>query len=212
MALGQKIDCKPREIKSKGFLNQMKAKDLVPGIIYGQGQEAEPVFLAGRELSRIFDKHGSNGLFALQMEGAAKPAMALVKEVQKHPINGKVIHVDFMTVNMNEKIRGTVTIYIHGEDEIINKGGILQAGAKELEVSCMPQDLPEHVIVDVSALEIGQKMVISDLQVPEGVEVTSDMDTMVVTVLAPSRASIEEETQEAGEGQAEEENNSAEQE
>ncbi|MEN6461062.1 MAG: 50S ribosomal protein L25 [Syntrophomonas sp.] len=201
MALGQKIDCKQREIKSKGFLNQMKAKDLVPGIIYGQGQEAKPVFLVGRELSRIIDKHGTHGLFALQMEGEAKPAMALVKEVQKHPLNGKVIHVDFLTVNMNEKIHGTVTIYIHGEDEIINKGGILQAGAKDIEVSCMPQDLPEHLTVDVSGLEIGHKLVIGDLQIPEGVEVTSDPDTMIVTVLAPNRAL---ETQEASEGQAEE--------
>jgi large subunit ribosomal protein L25 len=201
MALGQKIDCKQREIKSKGFLNQMKAKDLVPGIIYGQGQEAKPVFLVGRELSRIIDKHGTHGLFALQMEGETKPAMALVKEVQKHPLNGKVIHVDFLTVNMNEKIHGTVTIYIHGEDEIINKGGILQAGAKDIEVSCMPQDLPEHVTVDVSGLEIGHKLVIGDLQIPEGVEVTSDPDTMIVTVLAPNRAL---ETQEASEGQAEE--------
>jgi large subunit ribosomal protein L25 len=201
MALGQKIDCKQREIKSKGFLNQMKAKDLVPGIIYGQGQEAKPVFLVGRELSRIIDKHGTHGLFALQMEGETKPAMALVKEVQKHPLNGKVIHVDFLTVNMNEKIHGTVTIYIHGEDEIINKGGILQAGAKDIEVSCMPQDLPEHVTVDVSGLEIGHKLVIGDLQIPEGVEVTSDLDTMVATVLAPNRAL---ETQEASEGQAEE--------
>ncbi|HEX3010544.1 MAG TPA: 50S ribosomal protein L25, partial [Syntrophomonadaceae bacterium] len=118
MALGQEIECKQREIKSKGYLNQMKAKDLVPGIIYGQGQEAKPIFLVGREFSRIIDKHGSHGLFSLQMEGETKPAMALVKEMQKHPINGKVIHVDFLTVNMNEKIHSTVTIYIHGEDEV----------------------------------------------------------------------------------------------
>jgi large subunit ribosomal protein L25 len=201
MALGQKIECKKREIKSKGFLNQMKAKDFVPGIIYGQGQEAQPVFLAGREFSRIIDKHGIHGLFSLQMEGEAKPAMALVKELQKHPLNGSLVHVDFLTVNMNEKIHSTVTIYIHGEDEVINKGGILQAGAKEIEVSCMPQDLPEHLTVDVSELEIGHKIVAGDLQVPQGVEMISDPDTVIATVLVPSRASIE--TQEESEEQAE---------
>jgi large subunit ribosomal protein L25 len=201
MALGQKIECEKREIKSKGFLNQMKEKEFIPGIIYGHGQEATPVFLAGRELSRIFDKHGYHGLFSLQLKGEKKPKMALVKEVQKHPINGKVIHVDFLMVNMNEKIQSMVTIYIHGEEEVIKKGGILQAGAKEIEIACMPQDLPEYVTADVSELEFGHKIVVGDLQLPQGVEMISDPDTVIATVLAPSRASVE--TQEESEGQDE---------
>lgn len=208
MALGQTIACQKREIKSKGYLNQMKRKDFVPGIIYGQGQEAVPIFMVNRELTRILEKHGSNGLFALEMEGETQPAMALIKEVQKHPISGKVIHVDFQTVNMNEKIHGTVAVHLHGEGAVIARGGILQAGAKEVDVTCMPKDLPESFVVDISEMDIGQKVVVGDLTIPAGVEITSDPDIIIATILAPSRAAVE--TQEESEGEAEAEAQAAE--
>lgn len=180
----------------------MKRKDFVPGIVYGKGQAGSPIFMSGGELSRVFSKHGLHGLFSLQMEGEAKPDMVLIKEIQKHPVSGKVNHVDFMTVNMNETIHSTVAVYIHGEDEVIKNGGVLQAGAKEIEVSCLPENLPEHLMVDVSQLSIGHKITVGDLQVPAGVEVITDPDAIVATILSPNRASLE--TQEMSEGQAEE--------
>lgn len=195
MSTALALKCTARTIKNQGYLNEMKRKNYVPGIVYGQGQENVPVFLEGRELSRIFDKHGSRGLFSLQIEGQAKPAMVLIREVQKHPLNGKLIHVDFMSVNMDEQIHSTVSIVINGEDEILKNGGIPQLGAKEVQVLCLARDLPESITVDVSGLGIGQKITVAELTVPEGVELTTDPETMVITVLAPGRGAVEEEAE-----------------
>lgn len=196
MSKAQTLNCQVRTIKNQGYLNEMKRKNLVPGIIYGQGHENAPVFLEGRELNRIFEKHGSRGLFSLQMEGQTKPTMALIREVQKHPVNGKIIHVDFLSVNMDEEIHSTVSIIISGEDEVLKNDGIPQLGAKEVQVLCLARNLPESLTVDVSGLGIGNKITAADLAMPEGVELTSDPDTMIITVLAPGRAAVAAETAE----------------
>ncbi|NLG33074.1 MAG: 50S ribosomal protein L25, partial [Syntrophomonadaceae bacterium] len=114
-----------------------------------------------------------------------------------------IAHVDFWKVRLDEKINSTVGISLVGEEEIMKKGGILQAGAKEIEVSCLPQDIPETLVYDIAALEIGDKVTVADLQVPEGVEVLNDLETMVATVLAPSKATTEEETEEGEATEAE---------
>lgn len=204
MANAQNVNCKVRTVQTKGYLNKMKRDNYIPGVVYGKGQEAVPLFFEGRELNRIFERHGSKGLFSLQIEGEKSPKMALIRELQKHPVSGKVIHVDFLSVNMNEKIHSTVSIIITGEQEIINNGGIPQLGAKEVEVLCLPRDLPESFTIDGSALGIGHKIAAADLKMPEGVELASDPETILITVLAPGRAATAEaEPTEGEEGPAE---------
>lgn len=210
MSTALALKCTARTVKNQGYLNEMKRKNYVPGIVYGQGQENLPVFLEGREISRIFDKHGSRGLFSLQIEGQAKPKMVLVREVQKHPLSGKLIHVDLMSVNMDEQIHSSVSVVINGEDEILKNGGIPQLGAKEVQVLCLARDLPEAITVDVSGLNIGQKITVAELTVPEGVELTTDPEIMVITVLAPGRGEIEEEAEAETETEAKAEEPAAE--
>jgi large subunit ribosomal protein L25 len=202
MSTAPTLNCQVRKVTNRGYLNEMKRKNLVPGIIYGQGQENLPVFVEGKELKRMFDKHGSRGLFSLQIEGQA-PTMALIREVQKHPVNGNTIHVDFMSVSMDEKIHSTVSVIINGEEEILKNGGVPQIGAKEVQVLCLARDLPESISIDGSSLVIGQKLTAADLAMPENVELTSDPETVLLTVLAPGRGAGTGEAVE--EGPAEEE-------
>jgi large subunit ribosomal protein L25 len=193
MALAQTLECKKRDIKNKGYLKEMKRNGWVPGIIYGQDTQPRAVFMGIRQLNKVFNRYGIRGLFSLQIEGEGNSPVALIREVQKNPLSGLITHIDFLTINMNEKISSNIAVYLTGEEELMKTGGILQSGAKEIEVSCLPKDLPDHFSYDLSGLQIGDKVVIADLQVPEGVEILSDAETLLAAVLAPSKAAMEDE-------------------
>ncbi len=198
MAQAEKISCQKRDKKTRGYLNELKRNGIVPGTVYGKGVDNQAISVSLKQLTRTFQAHGSRGLFSLEIDGGSG-LMVVVREIQRHPITGQIAHVDFWKVRLDEKINSTVGISLVGEEEIMKKGGILQAGAKEIEVSCLPQDIPETLVYDIAALEIGDKVTVADLQVPEGVEILNDLETMVATVLAPSKATTEEETEEEGE-------------
>ena len=196
MALAQTLKGVKRELKGKGHLHELRRGQMIPSIVYGQGREPLPIALEGRNLNRIFSHHGSSGLFSLELEGEPRPILALVREVQRHPVNREINHLDFLEVSMTEKITSNVPIHIIGEEEITKQGAILQAGAKELEVSCLPADLPESVICDVSQLQIGEKITVADLAVEANVEKISDPDTVVAVILGASKSTDDETTEE----------------
>ncbi len=198
------LTCKIREKKTKGYLNEMLKQEWIPGIVYGQEQTPVSVFLNRRDLYKKMSSFGSRGIFTLDIEGAGKPVMALVREVQKQPLSGHIIHIDFLTINMSEKISSKVGIHVDGEEELIKKGGILQVGIKEVEVSCLPKDLPEVFTIDVSALDFGDRVIMGDLNLPEGVELADAAESVICSVLAPSKATAEQGEDEAEAGQEEE--------
>jgi len=209
VALAQTLNGKKRTIKSKGYLKQMRRDGQIPGVIYGNGTEAIPIALSERQVIRIFNRHGARGLFSLEIE-RENPYMVLIRDLQKNPLNGKVIHIDFLTVNMNEKVNSSIIIHISGEEEVIKRGGILQAGTKEVEISCLPQDLPDHITCDVSNLQIGDKITIGDLEVDEKIEIISEPGIVIASVLAPSKAvedveAVDETDDTGAEGEATEE-------
>jgi len=196
MALAQTLKGVKRELKGKGHLHELRRGQMIPSIVYGQGREPLPIALEGRNLNRIFSHHGYSGLFSLELEGEPRPILALVREVQRHPVNREINHLDFLEVSMTEKITSNVPIHIIGEEEITKQGAILQSGAKELEVSCLPADLPESVICDVSQLQIGEKITVADLAVEANVEKISDPDTVVAVILGASKSTDDETTEE----------------
>jgi len=203
MANAVTITCQRRHKNTKGYLNDLKRRGFTPGIIYGKGMDNQAICIDSRQLSRVFQEHGSRGLFSLQVEDG-NPIMAVVRETQRNPLSGNIIHVDFWKVKMDEKINSTVGISIIGEEEVLKKGFVLQLGAKEIEISSLPADIPESVFCDVAALEIGDKITVGELVLPLGVELLSDPDSIVVTVLAPARAGTGTETEESEAGEAEE--------
>lgn len=196
MALAQTLKGVKRELKGKGHLHELRRGQMIPSIVYGQGREPLPIALEGRNLNRIFSHHGYSGLFSLELEGEPRPILALVREVQRHPVNREINHLDFLEVSMTEKITSSVPIHIVGEEEITKQGAILQSGAKELEVACLPADLPESVICDVSQLQIGEKITVADLAVEANVEKISDPDTVVAVILGASKSTDDETTEE----------------
>lgn len=210
MASAQTIKGTKRELKGKGYLNELRRGQMIPSVVYGQGRQPIPISLEGRTLNRIFNQSGYSGLFNLELEGEPRPLMVLVREVQRHPINREINHLDLLVVSMTEKITSNVPIQIVGEEEVIKQEAVLQVGAKEVEVSCLPGDLPDVVRCDVSKLQVGDKITIADLEVGPTVEKGGDPETVVAVVLSPSRASADEPAEESEESQGEAETPEAE--
>lgn len=204
MALAQTLNGVKRELRTKGYLKDLKRGQMIPAVVYGQGRQPLPIAVEGRTLNRVFSHYGYRGLFSLELQGE-KPFMVLVREVQRHPINHEVTHLDFLAVSMTEKITSTVPIQVSGEEEIQSRGGILQLGAKEAEVSCLPGDLPEAFRCDVAELEIGAKITLADLSIPATVELLGDPETVVAVILGANKATADEPSEEnlESQGQAE---------
>jgi large subunit ribosomal protein L25 len=186
MALTQVLKCKSREIKNTGYLRQLKRNEWVPAVVYGKDHENLTILLGKKELTRVFTHIGTRGIFSLEIEGETQAVTAQVKEIQKNRISGDIVHVDFLTVKMNEKIHSMIRIHLVGEEAIIDKGGVLQVTLREIPVFCLPGDLPEVVTLDISDLEIGSKITIRDLALPANLDI-EDMDTVVASIMASSR-------------------------
>lgn len=200
MAVNNELHCHRREVSTRGHLRRLRAEGRVPGILYGRGQENIPVSFDSAELKRVFGQRGSRGLFSLNITGERTPVLALVREVQQDPISKNVIHIDFMRVNMGEKIKADVPVVFTGEDELLKRGLVLQAMIKDVEVECLPVDLPEVFTVDVSGLVEGGRLTVGDLKAPEGVKIITEPDTVVAVAVYAARA--DEEAHEEAEAEA----------
>ena len=190
MALTQVLKCKSREVKNTGYLRQLKRNEWVPAVVYGKDHENLTILLAKKELSRVFTHIGTRGIFSLEIEGKEQPVTAQVREVQKNRISGDIIHVDFLTVKMNEKIHSMIRIHLVGEEALTIKGGVLQQTLRELPIFCLPGNLPEVVTFDVSDLEIGSRITVSDLALPATLEV-EDADTVIANILGAAKDETE---------------------
>jgi len=192
----------PRTQKRRGPVKQLRTNGRVPATIYGRQSAPQNLEVSAREISDLIHHHVSENLLVdLSIENDARAKrLALVQEVQHHPIDGKVLHVDFHEVAENEKVTVQVPVETTGEAAgVKNNGGVLEHVLFKLKVRCLPKDLPEQILIDVSALEIGKSIHIGEVKAPEGVEIMGDKKTTVVSVAAPR---AEEEAAPAVEGKA----------
>jgi large subunit ribosomal protein L25 len=194
-----------RQEKGKGPARRLRRAGRIPGVFYGPGNSATSISFDAKEFSvRVA---GLEGLHLIQFhspEAVLNGRVALLKEVQAHPVTGQVLHADFYEVDLSKKIRITVPLHFAGKAEGVTAGGILQPLRREVEVECLPTDIPEFIEVDVSRLGIHHALHVSELALPEGVQTVYDTDFAVVTVLAPIVAEVkaEEAAAPAAEGAA----------
>lgn len=187
MASAPILNCKQRKLSTRGYLNQMKHDGWVPAVIYGKEKENQTVLLEAKEIKRVFTHTGTRGVFMLQIEGEKNPIMALIRELQKSPVGDEYIHIDFLPLKSNEKVNNTVSIHLLGEEELIAQGKVLQVVTKEMEILCLPADIPESFSFDVSSLDNGDKVVMADIPLPASVELLQDSSTVICSVLGQSR-------------------------
>ena len=178
----------PREQKRRGPVKKLRTSGRVPATIYGRQAKPQNLEVRAKEISDLIHHHLSENLLVdLSIENDARAKrLALVQEVQHHPIDGKVLHVDFHEVAENEKVTVQVPVETTGEAAgVKNGGGVLEHVLFKLKVRCLPKDLPEQILIDVTALEIGKSIHIGEVKAPEGVEILGDKKTTVVSVAAP---------------------------
>jgi len=166
-------------------VNALRRQGKLPAVLYGRRIEATPILLDQKEASRQLEKISSSALIVVDVDGERH--YALVREKQRNPMLGSLRHVDFQAVLLTEKVRAKVAIRIIGESPAVEMYfGILVTGLEELEVECLPRDLPERVDCDISNLaEIGDSVYVRDLSLPKGVNILDNPDELVVVVTAP---------------------------
>ncbi len=180
-----------RKGTGKSVTRKLRAQGKIPAVMYGAGESTQPLTLDLHEVDTFLKRtRGESVVINLHVNGEVK--QVLPKEIQRDPVTGRVIHVDFLILHKGEKVTVEVPIVTVGESVGVKKGGVLEVILRSVEVRATPAQLPAHIEVDVSNLDLGDVVHVRDLPVPEGVEILEDPDEPVVTVLVPRGAEEEE--------------------
>ncbi|MFM8981816.1 MAG: 50S ribosomal protein L25 [Spartobacteria bacterium] len=192
MAKQVKLSARPRIESGRNSVKSVRARGAVPAVIYGKKTTPANLEVSHRDLEALLSHAvGENILVELEIQDGSKKnsQLSLIQEVQHHPVARNILHVDFQAVSMTEKISASVTVESTGEaDGVKNFGGLLEQSIRSLSVRCLPQNLPEVITVDVSALKIGESIHVRDIQLPAGVTVEDNADLTVFIVAEPSVA------------------------
>lgn len=173
-----------RDRQGKGEARRLRRAGKLPAVVYGRG-EARPLVCNAKELHQILSTTaGSNAIFQLNMTGEEfQERKAIVKEIQYHPVSGQMLHADLYEISMDKEIIVSVPVRFKGDPVGVKlKGGVLSHLLREIEVECLPGQIPEAVILDVSELDIGDALHVSDLVVGEGVRIVNDPEEAVVSI------------------------------
>lgn len=185
------IEVKAREAGSKHQARRLRREGKIPAVLYGPKVESLALELNRKDFSnRVAGLEGSHLVRLKSASTALADKVALVKEMQYHPITGDVIHADFYEVDLTVRIEVSVPLRFIGKGAGVVRGGILQPIVREIQVECLPLDIPQFFNVDVSALDIGDSVHIEDLPMPEGVTAVYDSNFALVTIATPT---VEEE-------------------
>jgi large subunit ribosomal protein L25 len=186
------IQVEAREVGSKRQARRIRRDGKIPGVLYGPKTPPVPLEVNKKEFSnRVAGLEGSHLVRLKSGSMALADKVALVKEMQYHPITGEVIHTDLYEVDLTARIQVRVPLHFVGKAAGVVRGGILQPIVREIEVECLPLDIPEFFNVEVSALDIGDSIHIEELPIPEGVTVVSESNLALVSVVPPTAAPAE---------------------
>lgn len=184
---------KPREEKGKSAARRLRANGQVPAVFYGEKIKTIPLVVDERKFARLISSEaGTNVVIQLKIEGNSKSQTAIIKEVQRNPVKDTFLHIDFQKIAMDEAIEAQVPISVVGESPGVKEGGVLQHGLRELRIKALPKDLPDHFEVNVGSVSIGDSIRVADISVVEGIEVLSDGEETVLSVVPPTELKEEE--------------------
>ncbi|HEY8107533.1 MAG TPA: 50S ribosomal protein L25, partial [Gaiellaceae bacterium] len=187
-----------RERRGSAESRRLRKEGLVPGVLYGNG-EPVAISIAERELRRALT--GASGLHSIldvEIDGKGETHASILKEYQVDPVRGGVTHVDLQEVRLDRTIEASVSVQLLGGDDApgVREGGVLSQPLREVTVEALPLEVPEHLDLDVSGMDIGGTLRISDLTAPEGVTLLDDPEMVVATVTAPTKVVEPEPTEE----------------
>jgi len=182
------LNASSRSLARRAGAKALRASGRIPAVIYGREAKAQNLEVKGKEMEDLIHRSISENLLVdLEVKDDARPKrLALVQEVQHHPLSGKILHVDFHEVAENEKVTISVPVETLGEAEgVKTEGGVLEHVLFKIKARALPKDLPEVITVDVSHLKIGQAVHLGEIKAPPGVEFVGDKGIPVIAVAAP---------------------------
>ncbi len=181
------LSVEKRQVGGKCVNKRLRLGKMIPGIYYNAKGDNIPVVVNELPLSKLYEKAGSSTMFNLLIQegGSVDERPSLIWKVHHHPVKNKILHVDFFGVQMDVEMRLTVPFLLQGTPKGIKEGGILELFRDNLEIVCLPKDIPHSIIVDVSGLSVNESIRISDLKLPEGVRTASDENYAVAGVVVP---------------------------
>lgn len=190
------VHAKKRDTKHRSEIASLRQEGYVPAVVYGYKIDTTPIAVDERDFEKTLREDGRSAVMLLSVDGVE--VNAVLAEVQKNPIKGDLIHLDFLAVNMNKKIELEVPIQIHGESIGVKEGGSLQMPNRELILLVEPKKVPESIEVDISKLAIGESVSVGDIRKQVDFVIIQEDDFVLATVLPPiSAAELETSTGEA---------------
>ncbi len=179
------LHAEKREKAGKGVARALRREGVVPAVLY-RGGGSTPIKINGKELSGFMHATAGEQVMVNIEFSDGEKRLALMKEYQVDPIKGDLLHTDFFEVSLTEEIKVMVHVTTVGEAIGVKRdGGLLQHGTREIEIQCLPDRIPGHIQVDVSALETGKSIHVGDLALGEGIEILTDPGELIATVTAP---------------------------
>jgi len=198
MATQVTLKAEPREGTGKGLARKLRATGKLPAVLYGAQEDSLSITLDYHEAEYLFHSISvDNTIINLELEGQKKPVPTLIRDIQTHPFRPDILHVDFYRIQTGVVVELDVPVHVHGTAVgVKDSGGVLEQTIHDLPIRCLPKDIPEEILVEVSGLDIGDSVHVDELDIPEGVEVLLDGRRTVCSVQVPSIAEVEPEEDE----------------
>jgi large subunit ribosomal protein L25 len=191
----QKLTAELRTGTGKGPARQARMQGRVPGVLYGHELKPVPLTVDSRELFKVLHTEaGANVLIDLKVDDETH--LALAREIHRDHVKGRFVHVDFLAIRRDEKITVEVPVRIVGDSVGVKEGGAVEHHVWDLRLECLPGDVPEAVEADITELGIGDSIRVSELPIPEGIDVLTNAEEVVVAVVIPQLLKVEEEVPE----------------
>lgn len=186
------IQTTKREVGPRSALTQLRKQNQLPAVIYGYKVDSTPIYVDLKEVTKLVQQNGRNGVFKLDVNG--KTVSAVLSEIQRDALMGSVKHVDFLAINLSEELEVDIPVTIIGEAKGVNEGGILNQPNRDIKIKVKPSDIPDTIEVEVSELAIGDSLSIADIREHIKFEIINDDDYTLANVTPPA-ASVEEEAE-----------------
>src|SRR2546422_2502263 len=186
------IEVKPREDLGKNASRRLRHEGLIPGIVYGAKKDPVPVVVDPKKILEIIhSESGVNTIFQLGLSDGEARRHVMIKDYQVDPVKGSLIHADFVRIQMDEVIEVEVPVQVTGEAAGVKlDGGILEHVTRQVRVSCLPADIPEHITIDVTPLKIGDALRVSDLPKSDKYRMLTEPDQTLVVVSPPAKEEV----------------------
>ncbi|HCC33170.1 MAG TPA: 50S ribosomal protein L25 [Clostridiales bacterium] len=185
-----KLEASVREV-GKGISRSLRRNARLPAVLYGQGRANLSLAVGAREFGRIMQIAGKHPLVALEVKGHGART-AVVKELQRHPASRDILHVDFQEVSLAQRMSVRIAVTVQGAEELERQGLTVQHQSRELEIECLPLDIPDRLLVNVSASKAGALIRAASIPLPPGVSLLSDPEELVLGVILARAAQVAE--------------------